>query len=392
MITTGLPDGVNYAFEYKKEMKAMDMENRQSRVMIVDDTPANLGLLEDILRKQGYDVASCPGGALALQAAARYPPDLIMLDIMMPEIDGFEVCRRLKADVALREIPVIFISALDDTDNKVKAFAQGGLDYVTKPFQSEEVLARVRTHLSMRQQQKQLQQSLDNLRELEKQRDQLVHMIAHDMRSPLTSIMLMAQFLEKTAQDSEKKNLQSVEDILFSSRRLNEMISTMLDISRMESSKMPLKREPCDLRDVLADAVSSLRALFWQAGFHHEPPEKAIVGFCDCKIIQRIVENLLANAAKFAGKEGSIHLELAEIDGEARISVHDTGPGIPQEHHSLIFEKFGQAPAEQKMSKYSTGLGLAFCKMAVEAQGGRIGVESEVGSGSTFWFTVPLAT
>ncbi len=373
-----------------KEMKTMERENGQSRVMIVDDTPANLGLLEDILRKQGYDVASCPSGALALRAAAQYPPDLILLDIMMPEMDGFEVCQRLKADATLREIPVIFISALDDTVNKVKAFTQGGLDYVTKPFQSEEVLARVRTHLSLRQKEKQLQESLDNLRELEKQRDQLVHMIVHDLRSPLTSIMIVAKMLEKRAQNPLEE--ESLDIILESSKQLNEMIATMLDISRMESDKMPLQLEPCDLRGVLSAAVSSLRGLFMKTRLHYEPPEKAVVGFCDRKIMQRVVENLLTNAAKFAGKAGSIRLEMVENGGEVRISVHDTGPGIPPEYHSLIFEKFGQAPAGQKKSNFSSGLGLTFCKIAVEAQGGLIGVESEVGRGSTFWFTVPLAS
>lgn len=375
----------------------MEKESSQSRVMIVDDTPANLGLLEDILRIQNYDVASFPSGALALRAAAQYPPDLILLDIMMPEMDGFEVCRRLKADAALREIPVIFISALDDTENKVKAFIEGGLDYVTKPFQAEEVLARVRTHLFLRHQQleicvqkQKLMQSLEQLQELEKQRDMLVHMMVHDMRSPLTGIILAAEILETNIRESaEKENLEGIDNILSSSQQLREMITTLLDISRMESNEMPLCLELCDLHEVIARSVSSLGTIVRKANLIYEPSGKPVAAFCDREITQRVIENLIANAAKYAGQGGSIRLELAEFEDEVRISVHDSGPGIPVEYHKMIFDKFGQVPVNQKGNKHSTGLGLAFCKIAVEAQGGRVGVESEVGKGSTFWLTLP---
>ncbi|MGV8123216.1 MAG: response regulator [Candidatus Xenobiia bacterium LiM19] len=375
----------------------MEKESNQGRVMIVDDTPANLGLLEDILRVHNYDVASFPSGTLALRGAVQYPPDLILLDIMMPEMDGFEVCRRLKADAALREIPVIFISALDDTENKIKAFTEGGLDYVTKPFQTEEVLARVRTHLFLRHQQlkiytqkQKLMQSLEQLQELEKQRDMLVHMMVHDMRSPLTGIILAAEILEMNIRESgEKENLEGIDDILSSSQHLREMITTLLDISRMESNEMPLCLEPCDLHEVIARSVSSLGTVVRKANLIYEPSGKPAAAFCDRKITQRVIENLLANAAKYAGQGGSIRLELTEIEDEVRISVHDSGPGIPVEFHKMIFDKFGQVPVKQKCSRHSTGLGLAFCKIAVEAQGGRIGVESEVGKGSTFWLTVP---
>jgi two-component system sensor histidine kinase/response regulator len=375
----------------------MENENSQSRVMIVDDTPANLGLLEDILRSRNYDVASFPSGALALRAASQYPPDIILLDIMMPDMDGFEVCMRLKADAALREIPVIFISALDDTENKVKAFTEGGLDYVTKPFQTDEVLARVRTHLFLRHQQleieaqkQKIQHSLEELQQLERQRDALVHMVVHDMRSPLMSIMLAAELLEMNVRKTgDEDSLEGIDDILASSRHIREMITTLLDISRMESNEMPLNLESCDLHEVLGRSVSSLKALVRKANLIYEPSGKAVMAYCDKAIMQRVVENLLANAVKYAGEKGSIRLELTELDDEVRISVHDSGPGIPKEYHQMIFDKFGQVSAEQNCKTHSTGLGLAFCKIAVEAQGGRIGVESEVGKGSTFWLTLP---
>ena len=169
------------------------MEQRLSRedvpnVIVVDDTPANLQLLTGMLKERGYKVRPVPSGKLALQAAKNDPPDLILLDIMMPEMDGYEVCERLKADEKLREIPVIFISALNETMDKVRAFGVGGVDYVTKPFQFEEVDARVRTHLELQRQRRKLKENYEQLRRLEELRDNLVHMIVHDLRNPLTGI------------------------------------------------------------------------------------------------------------------------------------------------------------------------------------------------------------
>jgi len=370
----------------------------QSRVMIVDDTPANLSLLETLLRANGYEVACFPSGAPALRAASHHPPDLILLDIMMPDMNGFDVCRRLRGDPALREIPVIFISALDDAVSKVKAFTEGGVDYVTKPPETEEVLARVKTHISMRRQQmkivkqkEQLQSSLDALRDLEEQRDQLVHMIVHDMRSPLMGIVLASELLELKLDELHNEELLGhIRSIMASSNRLKSMVVTLLDISRMEAREMPLKPQRCSMHDVVSAAIVSLGPLIGECNLVYEPPDKNVTAFCDLEITQRIVENLLGNAAKFSGKGGTIRLEIAETVGNVKVSVHDTGPGVPPEFYGLIFQKFGQAPLRARDKRYSTGLGLAFCKLAVEAQGGHIGVQSEVGKGSTFWFTLPL--
>ncbi len=157
-------------------------------IMVVDDTPANLKLLEDMLKARGYQVCSYPCGRLALAAAASQSPDLILLDVNMPEMNGYEVCKHLKADAKLKDIPVLFISALSETSDKVKAFSCGGVDYVTKPFRFEEVYARVETHLELRRQKRELQENYARLRELEDLKENLVLMIIHDLRSPAALI------------------------------------------------------------------------------------------------------------------------------------------------------------------------------------------------------------
>jgi len=377
----------------------MHNENPTATIMVVDDTPANLKLLETMLQGRGYRVVQFPRGAMALQAAAKNPPDLILLDIMMSEMDGFEVCRRLKADDSLKDIPVLFISALDGTDDKIKAFSAGGLDYVTKPFHEEEVLARVKTHLELRRQQlrieaqnRQLQEDHDRLRELEGLRDNLTHMIVHDMRSPLTGLLGYAEILAGDLKKlGHEEPARYAGQILASAGSLRDMVTTLLDISRMEANAMPLAKEACDLREVIASAMASLGALVTDATVLFEPPADGVIAICDPEISQRVVANLVANAIKFAGRGGDVRIALDREPEGVRVSVCDAGPGIPPEYRERIFDKFGQVSVWEAGHKCSTGLGLTFCKLAVEAHGGRIGVDSEVGKGSTFWFSLPAA-
>jgi len=375
--------------------------NEQAVIMVVDDIPANLERLAEILHRDGYRVVAFPRGAMALRAAAQNPPDLILLDVMMPEMDGFEVCQRLKTDQTLKEIPVIFISALDDIANRVKAFSEGGVDYISKPFHEEEVLTRVRTHLDLRRQQikirrqkEQIEHSYERLREMEEQRDKLVLMVIHDLRSPLTGILGYAELLTMKLENWEgcEKPAKFAADILASAQTLNALISTLLDISRMESREMPLEKAVCDLRDVVSRAVVSLGALVQEATVVCEPPAESVTAFCDPVITRRIIENLTANAIKFTGRGNPVRIELSREANTATVRVSDSGPGIPPEYHQRIFEKFGQLAVRRESGRnYSTGLGLTFCKLAVEAQGGRIGVQSGVGKGSTFWFELPVA-
>jgi signal transduction histidine kinase len=375
----------------------MSNQNDTATIMVVDDTPGNLKLLEEILQGRGYRVVQFPSGAMALRAAARNPPDLILLDIMMPGMDGFEVCRQLKADESLKDIPVLFISALDDTGCKMKAFSAGGLDYVTKPFQAEEILSRVKTHLELRrqalrieEQKRQLQEDHDRLLELEELRDNLTHMIVHDMRSPLTGILGFAEMLMGELKElGHDKPAMYAEQIQVTGSRLRDMVTTLLDISRIESNAMPLEMKGCDLREVITNALASLGALAKESTVLFEPPADSTDALCDPEISRRVVANLVANAVKFTGRSGEVRIALNRVSDGVSVTISDTGPGIPPEYHKRIFDKFGQVTARNEGKKYSTGLGLTFCKLAIEAQGGRIGVESEIGKGSTFWFILP---
>ena len=370
----------------EQEISREDVPN----IILVDDTPANLQLLTGMLKERGYKVRPVPSGKLALQAAQNDPPDLILLDIMMPEMDGYEVCERLKADDKLKEIPVIFISALNETMDKVRAFGVGGVDYVTKPFQFEEVNARVSTHLELQGQRRKLRENLEQLRRLEEMRDNLVHMIVHDLRSPLTGIsgfLDLALALEKETLTED--GLDYLQTAKRSTTAVINMVSAVLDVSKMEAGEMKLHLTECDLVGIATDLMSDMESLKEAREMNLDAPPLPVTVVADKDLILRVIQNLLGNALKFTSSDGWIRLDIQPDENRVCVKVRDNGPGIPAEYQDRIFDKFGQVEARAHRQKFSTGLGLTFCKLAVEAHGGSIGVESEVGKGSTFWFALP---
>ena len=370
-----------------------------STILIVDDQPAGIHALANLLRSS-YRILVATDGPTALEIAVRVPPpDLILLDVEMPAMDGYEVCRRLKALPATRQIPLFFVTARDGTDDEEVGLQLGAADYISKPFQPSIVRARIRNHLQLHRQQLQIQQqnrqiqsALENLRELEILRDSLVGMIVHDLRSPLTGILGYAEFLESDLlENGQPQMAEHAAQICASAKSLQHMITTLLDISRMEARQMPLNPAATDLRSVVAAALSSLGGLLREAQVVPELPDSPALAHCDPDATRRIIENLVANAIKFSGKSGEIRIRLERRDADLKIVVQDHGAGIPPEYHTKIFEKFGQVSTRIEGKKFSTGLGLTFCKLAAEAQGGQIGLDSHVGQGSSFWFTLPPA-
>jgi signal transduction histidine kinase len=360
-------------------------------ILVVDDTLDNLRLLSSVLGERGYEARPATSGRQALEAARRAPPDLILLDVNMPEMDGFEVCAELKSTESLREVPVIFLTALGDTVDKVKAFGLGGADYVTKPFQIDELLARVRAHLSLRQAQVELKQSYQRLRELEKLRDDLVHMVVHDMRAPLTALTSRLEFLASDlgptltgpSADDLKASVRAAEG-------LSRMTNELLDVSRLEEGKLPLDRKPADLCALAAEVRGNLAGM--ERGRSIELEAAAPVRcVCDGALVKRVIENLVSNAIKHTPSGSGVRISLAGAGPRVRVAVQDSGPGVAPEARAKIFEKFGAVAARKDQTYHSAGLGLAFCKLAVEAHGGAIGVEQGQPKGAVFWFELPAS-
>jgi len=283
------------------------------RILVVDDTPANLEMLKDILERKGHEVFVLPSGTMALKAVVKNPPDLILLDVMMPEMDGYETCRRLRQESTTTDIPVIFLSALQATEDKVRAFQAGGVDYISKPFRVEEVQARVGTQLSLsrarrdlRMQRDRIQADLVKLRELETLKENLVHMLVHDMRSPLTSILIGLEILDPRIADPEYRSILG--NTRIAAQWLRDLITNLLDLSRLEEGRMPVDPTALDLRTSVTEARSRIENLLGDHVCRVLLPEKPVMAVCDSKLMERVLHNLLSNAVKFAPRGGEIRI------------------------------------------------------------------------------------
>lgn len=357
-------------------------------ILAIDDNPNNLLVLCGMLKERGYRVRPATSGRFGLEAAESLPPDLILLDVNMPDMDGYEVCRELKKRDALRQIPVIFLSALGESVDKLRAFESGGFDYITKPFKIEEVVARIDTHVTIRRLRQDLEHRYAELQEAERLREKLIHLIIHDLRNPQAVVVSGLDFvLHVMRSQQDPTALELLEAAFRQASLVNRMIDDLLDIARFEGNKMPVKPRRHGIAAIVEEAQASvvLRGRQLALDLAGAPAEAEFDG----DLVRRVLTNLLGNAAKFTPDDGSILLAVKQTPDGLRFEVRDDGPGIPAEYQERIFEKFGQVENAQPVKGRSSGLGLTFCRLAVEAQGGRIGVESDAGQGSLFWFTLP---
>lgn len=361
------------------------------RVLIVDDQEANRLLLRDLLESQGHEVAEAVDGVEALERVAAAAPDVVLLDVGMPGIDGFEVCRRLKADPGTATIPVLLVTALNQRDQRLLGIGAGANDYITKPIDKSDLSLRVRNAIRMHQLYAEIEEQYRRLEKLELLRDSLVHMIVHDLRSPLAGIRAYLDLMKMDGEGKLEPDMtQSIDEARKVAVDMTEMVSDLLDVSRLEAGKMPLEVSQVDLASLATEVAAATGRATHRVTVRVEASveQARIIG--DPSVIRRVITNLVGNAVKFSPTSSQIVLLVQGNGAEAKVSVSDRGPGIATEYHEKIFEKFGQVEAASHGTKHSSGLGLTFCKFAVEAHGGRIGVESDVGRGSTFWFALPV--
>lgn len=385
------------------------MDTPNTTILVVDDEPNNLRVLSTILNKRGYKVQKAICGNLALKAAIAAPPDLILLDIIMPKINGYEVCKKLKSIENTREIPVIFLSALDQTTDKVKAFELGGVDYITKPFQVEEVLARIENQLTIRNLQNKLQnqnnllqREIEARKQAEQKKDELISIVSHELRTPLACIRTALELLNTGHYGVlETKGHQFIDIALTNSDRLLRLLNDLLDLERIEAGIDLTSRENCNIADLMEQAVDSLQAMAEQAEVRLSVSTIPVKRYVNPDHIIQVLTNLIGNAIKFSPPGSTVWLaaqlqanpgEEAESDilsQDLTISVKDRGRGIPSDKLESIFSRFEQVYPSDAHQKGGSGLGLTICRSIVEQYGGRIWVESSLGGGSTFYFTLP---
>ena len=370
-------------------------------ILVADDVPANVELLFDQLQVLGFRAIAATDGPSALEACFGHRPDLCILDVSMPAGDlgcddrstGFEVCRRIKRDPRTARIPVIFVTALNDTTDRVKAIEAGGDDFLTKPHNRLVLGARVRSLLKLKAATDALEESARKMKELEKLRDDLMKMIVHDLKSPLTSVLATIEMLmdgdfgeltgqqKKALGDSESK----AEDLL-------ALIEDLLEVRRIEETSLTLHLDPLAPGALLTEVVHE-----WQHRFQQDSATASVdvaddtpVFHADKPLIKRVIGNLIQNALTHSAHAVTLHLSVRKNGDGVLFTVADNGPGIPPEYHELIFRKFEQVRTPNVPRVRSSGLGLAFCKLVVESHAGRIWVQSEEGRGSAFHFALPI--
>ncbi len=353
-------------------------------VLLVDDMPKNIQAAAAILSKEGYDIAFDEDGESALRHVREMKFDLILLDIMMPGMDGYETCRHLKADTETGRIPVIFLTARTDIDSIVKGFEVGAADYVTKPFNESELLARVRTHLK-------LKQADTQLRELNAAKDKFFSIISHDLKGSFNALGLGFDLLiddyDKLSEDKKKNLLESMKT---NCQNTFDLLNNLLTWSRSRTGNISCEPEIFDIREIVSEAIfiSENAAENKNIRIINEIEEETLC-YADMDMMRTVIRNLLANAVKYTKSEGTVTISAKDRADELEISVSDTGVGIRAETMQKLFRIDVKHSTPGTAKEEGTGLGLNLCKDFAEKNNGKIGVESEVGKGSRFYFTCP---
>ncbi len=371
------------------------MKQKRGVILIVDDTPLNLNVLMNFLEAAGYKVLIATDGESAVEQAEYARPDIILLDVMMPGIDGFETCRRLKANQITQKIPVIFMTALTDTSDKVRGFEAGAVDYITKPLQQEEAIARVNTHLELARKQQRIEQLMEQDRvqfeNLSYMKDQLLSTASHELKNPLASIMLSIEILKRSLNHDAGLILERLNVIQHSALYMRDLIANLLDIARLET-QVELRKVEISINQLIRDSLSRQMSFSSEQGVAliTSLSEKDITVYCEPFQIDQVVQNLLSNAIKYSPPGGKVEISTSSDGSNAYVEISDEGLGIPQQAIPYIFEKFYRVETAEHRAISGTGLGLSIVREIIRQHQGEIEVHSHEGKGTTFRLSLPI--
>lgn len=405
-------------------------QNIKQTILVVDDTPSIVQFIQFILEDNGYRALVAENGTQALAKTAEYRPDLILLDIMLPDIDGYMICSQLKANQKTKDIPVIFLSALNSSFDKIKAFKTGAIDYITKPVQSEELLARVKTHLTIGRLHKELLQNnndledkiqertislkkanekLQNLNQVlkesllkykeakekaesaERVKSEFLANISHEIRTPMNAIIGFAELLENTQTDDNKTNKEFVTYIKENAYKLLSLINNIINFSLIETGETTAKPTNCNIKEVVDNVLTRNTKMAQQKNISLSSKcqlDSDFSLYTDSTLTEHILDNLVNNAIKFT-TQGSVEIGVSESHEGAVFYVKDSGVGISPKIFQTIFDPFVQGETDGKSKHQGTGLGLALAKEYVTLLGGEIWFDSTPGKGSIFYFSLP---
>lgn len=366
------------------------------KILIVDDDRLNIRILGGILKSEGYTLAEADSGERALELYATFRPDLVLLDVMMPGIDGFDTCRQLKREYGDKCAPVIFITAKSESDDVVEGLGAGGADYLPKPFKPKEVLARIRSHLQNQILSEQQKLLVEQLSKANAAKNRFLGMAAHDLRNPLASIRGLSEFLREGAVGPlSPDQLELVETIHAASQSMLEMVNELLDVATIESGELKLNLQLHNLDDIIGKSVAmiNMEAAKKNTQVLFIPPNRPASLLIDPAKMKQVADNLLSNAVKYS-PPGSVVTAIVESDpakATCSFSVRDQGPGIPDDERDKLFKDFSRLSIQPTGGEKSTGLGLAICRKIVEAHRGTIVAENLSERGCEFRVNLPVS-
>lgn len=371
------------------------METLNKRILVVDDVEENTYIVSTILKSAGYTPFVANSGKQAIQIAETQHPDLMLLDINMPEMNGYEVCKYFKETPSIADIPIVFLTVHADAESIAKAFETGAVDYLTKPFKKAELLARVKVHLALRQAQEQLEDQNIHLKRLNDEKNEFLGIAAHDLKNPLNSIRGMAQMIRKRrdVELSDEEVDEMAHQIETSSNFMFEIITNLLDVNKIENGKLIVK--PTNVNMVLSlSAVSDryqVAATKKNIKLNVDIPDGDIQIYADPTLTIQVLDNVVSNAVKYSphDKQVWIAVSLHPDKRRVRVMVKDEGPGFSEEDKKKLFGKFARLSAKPTGGEHSTGLGLSIVKRLAEAMEATIWCESELGKGATFFVEFP---
>ena len=358
----------------------------QARILVVDDQPANIQIVGAVLGNLGCEIIPASDGATALKRVALRMPDLILLDLLMPEMDGCEVCRQLKADPDWKDIPVIFLSAADDKDLIVRALDSGGVDYITKPFNQAELISRVRTQLA-------LKAARDRLKQLAEDKDELLGILAHDLKNYLGGINMSAELMSRQIERFKDERLAQLSDnMIRSSASAMAFVKEFLANSATDHG-FTLKPTAADLTEIAKAAIAQYQeaARRKKIKIQTDFPAENIFALVDVFALDQILDNLISNALKFSSPDKSIFISVRPVNRHAECVVRDEGPGFTVEDKTKMFRRYGRLSARPTGGEPSTGLGLSIVRKLVLGMGGELSCDSVSGNGAAFTVRLPLA-
>jgi signal transduction histidine kinase len=356
----------------------------ETKILVIEDNLINVTILLEQLNLFGYKTLIAEDGEVGIKRAMFARPDLILLDIMMPGIDGYETCRQLKENPKTKDIPIIFVTALTATKSRVKGFEYGAVDYITKPFQQEEVIARIQTHLTIQEQKKKLE-------ELNRTKDTFFSIIAHDLRGAFMPLVGSMSMLEQIIKQHDDKRLHKFSKIISDSiKNIHKLLENLLCWGRIQRQQLSINPQSVDmfkLMEWLTDLYQE-QANQKNIQLYHSIPDNLFV-WADSDMIETIFRNLITNAIKFTSTGGTVSIKYKQEQSHIIISVSDSGIGISEERLAGIFKTDVKNKTKGTAGETGTGLGLILCNEFVTLNNGKICVESQVNKGTTFSVHLP---